>query len=133
MSECEKLLLRLADLMLLKEKHILAVDELFEDEKIGDYVKNIQIDSPYQQLINEGVLTDSITDELIHVCFTVEGYYHYLLGRVISNKPELLEKESIVGLATRSHLNGINEGIQYCLINEILKGDKDQLIDLIDM
>jgi tetratricopeptide (TPR) repeat protein len=133
MSDNELLLYRLVELMLLYERHMLPIDDLFEDEQIGDYIKNIQIDSPYQQLVNEGVLTESINDEIIYVSFTVEGYYHYLLGKIISNSTELSEKESLVSLATRCSLNGINEGIQYSLINEIFKGNEVLLIDLIDI
>lgn len=37
--------------MLKNEQHILAVDTLFDDDVIADFVKSIQIDSPYQQLL----------------------------------------------------------------------------------
>ncbi len=40
---------RLAELMLEHEQHILSVDNLFDDEIISDFVKSIQIDSPYQK------------------------------------------------------------------------------------
>jgi hypothetical protein len=43
--------------MLQKEHTSLLVDALFDDEQIGDEVKSIQIDSPYQQMLLEGVLT----------------------------------------------------------------------------
>ena len=46
--------------MLEKQQHILLLDDLFEDEQIGSFVRNIQIDSPYQQVIFEGVLTETI-------------------------------------------------------------------------
>ena len=34
--------------MLESESHILLVDGLLDDGQIGDFVKSIQIDSPYQ-------------------------------------------------------------------------------------
>ena len=43
------LLYRLAERMLEQQKHILLVDELFDDDVIADFVKSIQIDSPYQK------------------------------------------------------------------------------------
>ena len=36
--------------MLDKESTQISLDQLYEDEEIGHYVKNIQIDSPFQQL-----------------------------------------------------------------------------------
>ena len=74
---------RITELMLQYENHILSVDQLFEDEKIGDYVKSIQIDSPYQQLLLEGVLTESIQEGKLFVSFTVEGYFHFVLGEIL--------------------------------------------------
>jgi hypothetical protein len=50
------LLHRLAELMLDKKQHQLSLDDLSKDEHIGDFVKSIQIDSPYQQLLFEGTL-----------------------------------------------------------------------------
>ena len=47
MTSNHLLLYRLAELMLDHEQHILPVDVLFDDEQIGDFVKSIQIDSPY--------------------------------------------------------------------------------------
>ena len=87
MTDNHLLLYRLAELMLQKEQHVLPVDDLFEDNRIGDFVKSIQIDSPYQQLLFEGVLTESVKEEKLYVSFTVEGYFHYLLGEVIFNLP----------------------------------------------
>ena len=60
MTDNHLLLFRLVELMLQHEQHVLNVDQLFEDDKIGDFVKSIQIDSPYQQLILEGVLTETL-------------------------------------------------------------------------
>lgn len=80
------LLYRLAELMLEQEQHILPVDLLFDDEQIGDFSKSIQIDSPYQQILLEGVITESVFEEKLFVSFTVEGYFHYVLGEVIYNR-----------------------------------------------
>ena len=80
MTDNHLLLNRLTELMLLKNKHILELDILFEDDKIGDFVKSIQIDSPYQQLILEGVLTETLEEDKLMVSFTVEGYFRHVLG-----------------------------------------------------
>jgi hypothetical protein len=90
------LLCRLAELMLTEQQHQLPVDFLFEDGQIGDFVKSIQIDSPYQQMLLEGVLTETVNEDKLYVTFTVEGYFHYVLGEVIFNQamgkgPEFLK------------------------------------------
>ena len=86
MTDNHILLYRLAELMLEHEQHVLPVDLLFDDEQIGDFVKSIQIDSPYQQMLVEGVLTETVKEEKLFVSFTVEGYFHYVLGEVIYQK-----------------------------------------------
>ena len=83
MTGNHQLLYRIAELMLQHEQHVLPVDTLFDDDQIGDFVKSIQIDSPYQQMLLEGVLTEIVRDEKLYVSFTVEGYFHYILGEVL--------------------------------------------------
>jgi len=56
---------------------------LFDDIQIVDFAKSIQIDSPYQQMLLEGILTESIHGEKLYVSFTVEGYFHFVLGDII--------------------------------------------------
>ena len=70
MSQKETLLYRLIELMLEKLKTFLLLDELYEDEVISPFVRNIQIDGPFQRLIFEGVLTKSVSDEKLFVSFT---------------------------------------------------------------
>jgi tetratricopeptide (TPR) repeat protein len=119
--------------MLEQEKHMLLVDDLFDDDQIGDYVKSIQIDSPYQQLLLEGVLTESVNDENLYVGFTVEGYFHYVLGEVIFKHAEGKDAEFLIGLIRNNRLNGIKEGVEQCLIRDVNRGQLDRLIALIDL
>ena len=86
MTSNHLLLYRIAELMLYHDQQVLPVDLLFDDEQIGDFVKSIQIDSPYQQMLLEGVLTESVKEEKLYVSFTVEGYFHFVLGEVIFNQ-----------------------------------------------
>ncbi len=46
-----QLIFHIVELMLENEQHILTIDNLFDDDKIGNFVKSIQIDSPYQQML----------------------------------------------------------------------------------
>jgi tetratricopeptide (TPR) repeat protein len=132
MTSNHLLLHRLAELMLEHEQHILLVDLLFDDEQIGDFVKSIQIDSPYQQMVLEGVLTESIRVEKLYVSFTVEGYFHYVLGEVIYNLTKGKSPEALRQIIEENKLNGAKEGVEQCLIRDVLLDDLTRLMWLID-
>jgi tetratricopeptide (TPR) repeat protein len=119
--------------MLEQEKHFLSVDELFDDDVISDYVKSIQIDSPYQQMLLEGVLTESVRDEKLFVSFTVEGYFHFVLGDVIFEHSIDKDHNYLISLLESNALNGVKEGIEQCLIKEVNLGKLDRLVALIDV
>jgi tetratricopeptide (TPR) repeat protein len=131
-SEIHKLLYRLAEIMLQQEQHVLPVDMLFDDAQIGEFVKSIQIDSPYQQLLLEGVLTESVREEKLYVSFTVEGYFHYVLGEVIFHQTEGLGAEVLKQIVETNKLNGKKEGVEECLIRDVEKDDLLRLMWLID-
>jgi tetratricopeptide (TPR) repeat protein len=118
--------------MLDHEQHILPVDLLFDDEQIGDFVKSIQIDSPYQQMLLDGVLTESVREEKVYVSFTVEGYFHFVLGEVIYNRTEGLGAEALKFIVEENKLNGVKEGVEQCLIRDVEHDDLTRLMSLID-
>ena len=132
MTEIHLLLYRLAELMLEHEQHILPVDVLFDDEQIGAFVKFIQIDSPYQQMLLEGVLTESVRDEKLYVSFTVEGYFHFLLGEVIYNRTEGQSAAELNQIVEENKLNGAKEGVEQCLMRDVQKDDLSRLMWMID-
>jgi tetratricopeptide (TPR) repeat protein len=119
--------------MLEHEQHILPVDLLFDDDQIGDYVKSIQIDSPYQQMLLEGVLTESVRDEKLYVSFTVEGYFHFVLGEVIQIRNERFGAESLIQIVEENKLNGVKEGVEQFLIRDVQKDDLSRLTWLINL
>jgi tetratricopeptide (TPR) repeat protein len=126
------LLHHLAERMLEQQQHVLSVDDLFDDKIISDYVKSIQIDSPYQQMLLEGVLTESVREEKLYVSFTVEGYFHYVLGEVIYHQTEGLGAEALKQIVETNKLNGAKEGVEQCLIRDVEKEDFSRLFRLID-
>ena len=132
MTNNHLLLYRLAKLMLEKQQHILPLDDLFEDEQIGSFVRSIQIDSPYQQLIFEGVLTETIKVERVMVTFTVEGYFHHVLGEVIEQQTEGKDASLLKELLENNQLRGITEGVEQCLVRDVEKDDLSRLMWLID-
>lgn len=132
MTSNHLLLYCLAELMLEHEQHVLPVDLIFDDDLVGDYVKSIQIDSPYQQMLLEGVLTESVRDEKLFVSFTVEGYFHFVLGDVILNQSKGKDHTYLIELLQNNRLNGVKEGVEQCLIHEVNQGKLERLVYLID-
>ena len=118
--------------MLEKQQHILPLDDLFEDELIGAFVRSIQIDSPYQQLIFKGVLTETIKEERVMVTFTVEGYFHYVLGEVIYNQAKGKKPKILKNIIENNQLKGAIEGVEQCLVKDVEKEDLCTLLWLID-
>ncbi len=132
MTSNHLLLQRLAELMLEHQQHILPVDVLFDDVQIGDFVKSIQIDSPYQQMLLEGVLTESVSDEKLNVCFTVEGYFHFVLGKVIWQRAEGIGPEFLKSIIEKNTVKGALEGVEQCLLHDIDQDQLSRLMWLID-
>ena len=132
MTSKHLLLYRLTELMLEHEQQMLPVDLLFDDTQIGDFVKNIQIDSPYQQMLFDGVLTESVREEKLFVSFTVEGYFHFVLGEVIYKRTQGLGADTLKQIVEENKLNGAKEGVEQCLIRDVNKNDLSRLIWLID-
>jgi tetratricopeptide (TPR) repeat protein len=133
MTDNHLLLHRLSEIMLEHEQHILPVDLLFDDDQIGEYVKSIQIDSPYQQMLLEGVLTESVRDEKLYVSFTAEGYFHFVLGEVIYKQSNDKNYTYLIELIEKNRLNGGKEGVEQCLIKEVNQGRLKRLVSLIDV
>ena len=123
MTDIHLLLYRLAELMLDQEQHILPVDLLFDDAQLGDFVKSIAIDSPYQQMLLEGVLTESVREEKLLVSFTVEGYFHHVLGEVLSSQYNELGMEDILVKFNKSEWTHLPVGISLMLVNLVQNGE----------
>ena len=133
MTDNHLLLYRLAELMLEHEQHIMPVDMLFDDEQIGDFVKSIQIDSTYQQMLREGVLTEFVRDEMLYVTFTVEGYFHFLLGEVISNSMSNRNAKYLFPKIINSRLIGAKSGLEQYFIKCARTGEVSIIYDFIDL
>lgn len=133
MTSNHLLLYRLAELMLEHEQHILPVDLLFDDEQIGDFVKSIQIDSPYQQMLLEGVITESVHDEKLYVSYTVEGYFHYILGNVIEMNQLKSKKIEDLQKLIESKLSGMKPGLEQYLIKCSVNGNESVIFNFIDL
>ncbi len=113
------LVYRLAELMLQQQQHALLVDVLFDDEQIGEFVKSIQIDSPYQQLLLDGVCTESIREEQLYVSFTTEGYFHYVLGEVLHAHAKQEGDTYLFQVLSHATLTGLERGVSFALDHQV--------------
>ena len=66
------------------------------------------------------------------VTFTVEGYFHYVLGEVIEKQTEGKGAEALKELLENNKLRGITEGVEQCLVRDVEKNDLSRLMGLID-
>ncbi len=119
-------------MMLVKQQSFLYLDELYDDEYIVDFVRNIQIDSPFQQLIYEGVLSQYIHDGELVVSFTVEDYFHHVLAKVLANDTRYNSTESLLELFSTNKINGLKHALSYLLVMDVEKGDLSRLSNIID-
>jgi tetratricopeptide (TPR) repeat protein len=128
----EQLLFRLTELMFQKQQTFLLLDELYEDEVIGSSIRNIQIDSPFQQLLFEGVLSQTNNDNSISISFTHEKLFHFYIGEHLHKNCNLKNGKAIASLALSNKLNGLKEGIANMLIKDIDNGIFTRLNSFID-
>jgi tetratricopeptide (TPR) repeat protein len=133
MSESKKILYRLAELMLDAGSNELSVDSLFDNPEIGDSVRSIQIDSPYQQMLLQGVLTESVRVNELKVRFTFEGYFQFLIGQVIlrSSSERNLDLR-LVSLSKNTIESSLSGGIQEFLKAKILSNKELDLLRYIE-
>jgi tetratricopeptide (TPR) repeat protein len=129
----EQLLFRLVQLMFEKQQTHLLLDDLYEDEVVGSFFRNIQIDSPFQQLLFEGVLSQSITGDSISVSFTVEAYFQYVLAKYLHTDNRYASPESLLRLLKENKLKGLPEAVSNLLSFDVEKGDFTRITDFIDL
>jgi len=96
-------------------------------------VKSIQIDSPYQKMLMEGVLTEYVREEKLCVGFTVEGYFHYIIGQLLFKNSTNNRFEYLSNLLNLNSLNGLHNGVTQCLIECAIIGDHNPIINFIDI
>jgi hypothetical protein len=84
-------------------------------------------------MLLEGILTESVKDEKLFVSFTVEGYFHYVLGEVIFNQSIGQGTQFLLNIIEHNKLNGAKEGVEQCLIRDINKNEISRVIEMIDL
>lgn len=132
MSPKEALLYRITELMFEKQQTFLLLDELYEDEVISSFIRNIQIDSPYQQLLFDGVLSQYNHQNEIVVSFTIEAYFHHFLGLILNKNKEIETPKTLSELIEKNKLTGFNKGVAKYLANHIENKNYNLLFDYID-
>ncbi|MHA8067580.1 tetratricopeptide repeat protein [Aquirufa sp. ROCK2-A2] len=119
-----KYLALLASYMIGKNSLQVSLDELFDVPQLSDAVKNIQIDSPHQQLIRRGILSQFFQHDTLQVSFTMEASFHYVVSRNLELDLALKQLEN----------NSIwKESIKYFLWDKAADKDDLLLFSLIDL
>ena len=81
----------LANLMAEIKQLQVPLDSLFDVPKLSKAVNNLQVDSPHQQLLRKGIISQFFHEGILQVAFTMEASYHYVLSASL-NENELGEK-----------------------------------------
>ena len=131
-SETHLLLCRLGEWILDNGKRRIPLDLLFDDVEIGPFVRSIQIDSPYQRLVLEGVLSEHIEEGGITASFTVEGFGHHVLGEVIHARAEGQSGAHFKPLLEDNAFPDLQAGIQQALTRDAQALRFDRIMWLID-
>ena len=108
--------------MIASESTQIVIDDLYEDPEIGHLVRNIQIDSPFQELIFLGIISVVNKGNELFICFAVEGYFHFALSRYLYT---IDNDGSIFNTTDRLYTNklkGIKDAIAFYLEMFIQKG-----------
>ena len=129
----EIILFRLAELMLEKEQNKLLLDDLYEDSIISPFVRNIQIDSPFQELIFQSILsTNSSLENMIVIYFSQEAYSHFILGNFLYQDKKYQNIEILFNLLTNNKLNYLKNAVEIYLLEDIKNKRFDRITWLID-
>ena len=128
----DKILYKLCALMLASEKTQIVIDDLYEDPEIGPLVRNIQIDSPFQELIFSGIISVINKENELLIGFAVEGYFHYAMSRYLYT----IDQDGTIFKTTdklyTNKLKGINDAVAFYLEIFIQKGINDFIPRFID-
>jgi len=119
----DEILLSLTALMLEKEKSVLLLDTLYDHPVLSAFVRDIQINNPFQHLLKKGILSQYFIDNEIVVSFTMEALFHYCLGLSIRNIEKYNDVEELLKLTQTNRLPGIKEALKYILWNDILQNE----------
>jgi tetratricopeptide (TPR) repeat protein len=121
--EESRYLVELASYMISKNSLQVSLDELFDVPQLSDAVKNIQIDSPHQQLIRKGILSQFFQHNTLQVSFTMEASFHYVVSKNLNLDLALKQLKN----------NSIwKESIKYFLWDKMANKDNLLLFELID-
>ena len=128
----DKIIYKICALMIESEKAQIIIDDLYEDEEISPFIRNIQIDSPFQELIFSGVISVVNKENELYISFSVEGYFHFAMSRYLYSLDPNGNIFNIVDKLYSNNLKGINDAIAFYLEIFIQKGVNDFLPKFID-
>lgn len=109
-----------------KNQHTISLDDLYDAGTLfRDQLKDTRVDSPYNVLVESGVLSESFEEGVLHVGFTMEATMYYLWGMLASSENWTAER-------VKEELPVMRESLQYMLRMQVADGDLQLLCDCID-
>jgi tetratricopeptide (TPR) repeat protein len=116
-------LLQLARYMMWQKKLTVSLDELFDQPELSVSVKNIEIDSPHQQLLRKGIISQYFQNDSLQISFTMEASLYYVASLDIQSSTikDLILEHPIW-----------NEPVKYYLWQHAAVEENEILFDLID-
>lgn len=123
---------KITTLMLEKKRRWLYVDELFDDPDIGDAVRSLELDSPYQILLSKNVLTEFMRDGCLVVSYSFEAFFHYKLGQIILGIIRENHLPALTELCAENDFDGFLEAVTEALVFCVSGKDSKVIFDVID-
>ncbi len=122
-----EVLLAFASFMIENQKSILPLDMLYDHPVLSVYVRDIQINNPFQKLIEKGILSQYFLDHELVVSFTMEALFHYCLSKYLESETEYNNVDKLLELIETNKLSGIKEAIKHILWNDVKKKNYSRL------
>ena len=117
-------------LMFEKKSLVLEFDSLFDCPETSETVRSLDIASPYNKLLSEGVLSLFFRGGILYLSFTMEASFHYLLSRLLTEGPSAASgKELARLLEINTDFTPVNEAASILLKSEAAAGQTGLLTD----
>lgn len=124
---------KLVAIMYARNTNRLELDSLFDEPDLGDRIRDLNIDSPFQKLLKRGVLTLYFENDLPVIEFTIESTWIYLLSLFINSLPKADTGMGLLHiLEEKKELKGIEQAIGFVMRDDAISKKYMRLIEVIE-
>ncbi len=130
----QQILEQIALEMMKQAKTVLDIDTLYDHPLLGQQLRDLSIDNPYQKLIIRGVLSQYFKGGFPVLSFTIEAAYHYVLSRIIQKDPNIKRGTHLIdAMEKHASLKGIREAVGECLLEDVANNQYQRLKEIISI